>query len=145
MAKLEKSIHIEAPVEKVSAFLTEPANWPTIWPSMLECQGTEKSPDGSHYTSVHWVYKMSGMRFEGDSDTIEYVPNQRVATKSRSGIENTVVWTFEPEESGTRATFSVEYVVPVPVLGKLAANAIVKSNEREMDVVLENLKKAMES
>jgi carbon monoxide dehydrogenase subunit G len=145
MAKLEKSIFVQAPVEEVSAFLTEPANWPMIWPSMLECQGTQHSPDGSHYTAVHWVYKMSGMRFEGDSDTIEYTANQRITTKSRSGIENTVTWAFAPEGGGTRATFSVEYVVPVPVLGKLAENAIVRANEQEMDVVLANLKATLET
>ncbi|HET91807.1 MAG TPA: hypothetical protein ENN99_13880 [Chloroflexi bacterium] len=145
MAKLEKSILIDAPVEKVSAFLTEPANWPAIWPSMLECQGTDRAPDGSHYTAVHWVYKMSGMRFEGDSDTVEYTANQRIATRSCGGIENTVTWTFTPEAGGTRATFSVEYVVPIPVLGKLAENAIVKANEQEMDVVLANLKAALET
>ena len=38
MAKLQKSITINAPVEKVFGYLSDPNNLPEIWPSMVEIE-----------------------------------------------------------------------------------------------------------
>jgi hypothetical protein len=87
---------------------------------------------------------MAGMRFEGTSEDVEYVPNQRVVQKSRGGIEGTVTWTFLPEAGGTRVTFLGEYTVPIPLLGHLAEAIIVKVNQHEAEALLANLKARME-
>ncbi len=145
MAKIKKSITINAPIEKISGYLTEPANWPEFWPSMVECSGVQRSPDGAYYTKSRWVYKMAGMRLEGESDTTEYVANQRITTQSKSGIENITRWILHAEGSGTNVTFEIEYTVPVPVMGKLAEAIIVKSNEHEAETLMANLKARMEA
>ena len=36
MAKMNKSIMINAPVDKVFEFVTEPTNLPKFWPSLIE-------------------------------------------------------------------------------------------------------------
>jgi hypothetical protein len=41
-------------------------------------------------------------------------------------------------------TMEVEYVVPIPLLGKLAEAFIVKQNEHEAEAMLANLKARME-
>ena len=142
MAKITKSVTINAPVEKVYAFMSEPTNLPEIWPSMVEVKDVQPSPAGGYNFS--WVYKMAGVRFDGASETTEAIPNQRVVTKSTKGIESTFVWMYESEGGGTKLTLEVEYTVPIPLLGKLAEAFIVKQNQHEADVMLANLKARME-
>lgn len=143
MAKIEKTIVINAPVEKIFNFIADPVNLPSIWPSMEQIKDVISLPSGG--TSFKWVYKMAGMHVEGASDTVEFIPNQRVTTKSMSGIENTFTWNFQPEAGGTRINLLVEYTVPVPVLGKLAEAIIIKQNDHEADLLLANLKAKMEA
>lgn len=143
MPKRETTITINAPVEKVFSYLQdEPTNLLEIWPSMVEAKDVKRLPNGG--TSFRWVYKMVGMRFEGTSEDIEYIANQRVVTKTRGGIDATYTWTFHPEDGGTKMTVEVEWSVPVPVLGKLAEALIIRQQEREFDLVLANLKDKME-
>jgi len=96
-------------------------------------------------TSFKWVYKMAGMRIDGALDTVKFIANQRITTKSKSGIENTLPWNFQPEAGGTHVNLQVEYTVPVPVLGKLAEAVIIRQNDHEAEVLLANLKAKMEA
>ena len=143
MVKGETIITINASVEKVFAYVNEPTNLPGIWPSMVEVKDVQRLPNGG--TSFRWVYKMAGVRFEGTTKDTEYVPNQRVVSKSTGGIESLFTWTFQPQDGGTKVTVEVEYTVPIPLLGKVAEVLIVKQNERELELVLANLKAKMEA
>jgi uncharacterized protein YndB with AHSA1/START domain len=143
MAKVEQSIVIHAPVEKVFGYAADPSHLPEFWPSMQEVKDVQPLANGGH--RFHWVYQMAGMRFEGTSDDVEYIPNQQLIQKGKGGIESTITWTFLSEAEGTRVTFLAEYVVPVPLLGRLAEAVIVKVNEHETEVLLANLKATMEA
>ncbi len=142
MAKTVKSINIKAPVEKVFDYIIEPTNLPEIWPSLVEVKDVQKLPSGG--TRNRWVYKMAGIRLEGTSEETECVPNQRIVSKTKGGVESTQTWMFQPEADGTKVTFEVEYTVPIPVLGKLAEAIIVKMNDHEGELILANLKARME-
>jgi uncharacterized protein YndB with AHSA1/START domain len=143
MAQVERSVLIQAPVEKVFSFAADPSHLPEFWPSMMEVKDIQPLPSGGH--RFHWVYQMAGMRFEGTSDDVEYLPNQQLVQKGKGGIESTITWTFRSEAAGTKVTFLAEYVVPVPLLGRLAEAVIVKVNEHETEVLLANLKARMEA
>ena len=142
MATVKKSNKINAPVEKVFEFLT-PENLPEVWPSLVEVKNVKDLPNGGY--SWDWVYKMVGMRFTGSSEHIEYVPNERTVSQSTGGIESTITWEYQPEDDGTKMTSTVEYKVPIPLLGKLAESIIVKMNENEAEVILANVKARMET
>lgn len=143
MAKIEKTIVINAPVEKIFTYISDPANLPSIWPSMEKVEDIVQLPNGG--TSFKWIYKMAGMHIEGASETIEFVANQRVISKSKGGIESTFTWEFKPEAGGARVNLQIEYSVPIPVLGKLAEVVIIKQNDHEADLLLVNLKAKMEA
>ena len=142
MIKTVKTINIKAPVEKVFDYISEPTNLPEIWPSLVEIKDVQKLPSGG--TRNRWVYKMAGILLEGTSEETEYVPNQRIVSKTKGGVESTQTWMFQPEAGGTKVTLEVEYTVPIPVLGKLAEAIIVKMNEHEGELILANLKARME-
>ena len=143
VAKVEKSIHIEAPVAKVFGYIDVPTNLLEIWPSLVDIRDVERLPSGG--SKFEWTYKMAGVRFDGRSEAVEYVANQRVVTESEGGVSSTITWIFEPEGGGTKVTNVAEYSVHLPVLRKLAESFLARVNENEGEVLLANLKARMET
>lgn len=143
MAKLERTITINAPVEKVYEYMMQPTNLPGIWPSMIEVKDLNNVENVGG--SFNWVYKMAGRNFEGKTEFVEVIPCERVVTKTVGGIPSTFTWKYEPADGATKLSVQVEYTVPVPLLGKLAEAVIVKQNEHEMDTLLANLKARTET
>lgn len=142
MQRLEKSGFIDAPVEEVFDYWKYPANQPEVWPSLVEVKDVQQLPAGGY--SWKWVYKMAGIRFEGQSETVEFIPNQKFSEKSTGGIESKFTWEFKPENEGTRLNMSVEYNIPMPVLGKFAEASVIKQSDNEGDIVFANLKARLE-
>jgi uncharacterized membrane protein len=143
MAKLEKRIIINAPPVKIFEYINEPTNLPEFWPSMIEARDVQRLDNGGN--RFRWVYKMAGMRLEGTSEDVECIANERVVSETKGGIESTIIWAFQPHAGGTEVTFGGEYVVPIPLLGKLAEAFIVRQNEQEAELLLANLKARMET
>ena len=141
MATIESSITINAPVEKVFEY-SKPENLPEFWPSLVEVKNIKELPNGGY--SWDWVYKMAGMNFNGSSEHVEFVENERTVAQS-TGIESTITWTYEPVSGGTKMTALTEYKIPVPLLGKVAEAFIVKMNENESETILANLKARLET
>jgi len=142
MAKVYKTITINAPVEEVFNYISNQSNLLEIWPSLIENKVIERLPNGGAKTQ--YVYKMAGMRFEGISIDTEYVPNKRTVSKTQGGVGSEITWELQPEGEATKVVFSGEYTIPVPLLGKLAEAFIVKQNDNEAEIILENLKARME-
>ncbi|HEY42595.1 MAG TPA: hypothetical protein G4O11_01295 [Anaerolineae bacterium] len=143
MVTFKDSIFINAPVEKVIDYHTNPRINTKYWPSFEDVKDVEELPSGGKKDS--WVYKMAVVRLEDTTETIEVIPNQRIVTKSKGGVESTFIYEYKPEGEGTRLSVEAEYIVPIPVLGKLAETIIVKMNKREGRTSLENLKDRLES
>lgn len=143
MESISKSILIKAPVEKVFDHVSDPNTHPGFWKAISDITNVQTLPNGGH--SFNWKYKMGGMKFDGASEWVEYVPNQRIVSVSTKGIDSTLRWLFQPEADGTRMTFEVSYTIPMPLLGKIAENFLVKQNQGEVDSLLVNLKSQMES
>jgi uncharacterized membrane protein len=141
VAKVEKSAHVDAPVERVFAYLRDPMSNLKWLPGMMEVTKVSGEGVGARF---RWVYRMAGIAVEGESTALEFVPNERFVTESRSGILSTWTWDFAPKDGGTKIDLTVDYVVPIPVLGKLAEAVVVKQNERVLDTALENIRSRME-
>jgi len=143
MEKVERSDTINAPVEKVFAYIADPRSEPEWLPGTVEVKDVTVTEQGvgSHY---RYVYKLLGLLFEGETTTIEYIPNRRIVTQSKGGIVSTWSWTFEPHDGGTKLNVVVEYTIPIPVLGKVAEALALKQVEREADLAAANIKAMME-
>lgn len=143
MAKIGRSYTINAPVEKIFAYIEDPMSQPEWLPGIMEVKDVTRTGQGvgSHH---RWAYKMAGLRFEGESTATEYVPNRRIVSQSKGGIASTWTWSFEPHNGGTKVNLVVEYTIPVPVLGKLAEALVLRQNEREADLATANIKARLE-
>ncbi len=141
MPKINNSINISAPVEKIFAYLSDPMNTPEWFVGMTEVTDVSGSGVGQH---SRWTYSMIGIPFHGDSKITEYVPNERLVSKQEGGLTSIITWTFAPHEGETKLDMDIDYTIPVPVLGKLAEKVVFKRNQREAEMSLQNLKERLE-
>jgi uncharacterized membrane protein len=142
MVKAEGSIIINAPVEKVFGLLLDTEKLPDWLPLMMEVHDIQGKGVGKKFK---WTYKFIGIPFEGMTEVVEEIPNKKVVTKSKAGIES--VWTFNlnKEGGGTKVDLVVEYTIPVPVLGKYAESFVVKQGTRDIKHALETFKYVLEA
>jgi uncharacterized membrane protein len=143
MAKIERSVIINAPAKQVFEYMDDPLHQPVITPSMAAVKDVERLPNGG--TRSHYIYKMAGVPFEGTAEAIEYVPDELIAFQLKGGIDGKIWWMFKPiDAQQSRVTYRTEYTVPVPVLGEPLAKMANGYNEREVGTKLANLKAIME-
>jgi uncharacterized protein YndB with AHSA1/START domain len=141
MPKINNSININASVEKVFAYVTDPMTSTEWFVGMTEV--TDVTGSGADRQS-RWTYTMIGIPFHGESKFTEYVPNQRAVTKQEGGITSIITYTVSPHEGGTKLGMDIDYTIPVPVLGKLAEKVVFKRNQREAQLSMENIKERLE-
>jgi len=143
MPKIERSVTINAPVKKIFDYIADPKLQVEWLPGMIEVKDIKQTEEGVGST-YKFSYKVAGMRFEGEDIVEEYIPNKKMVTRSKGGIESSWTWNFEPYNDSTKVEVIVEYKVPIPVLGKIAEVLVLKQNEREADHALANIKDKME-
>ena len=100
---MKRSIHIEAPVEKVFDFFKDPRNTPEGFADAFAIKDVKLTEEGAgtYYT---WASKTPGLRFEGFDVYTEFIPNQRITDRSSSDLAGDHTLSFEPEGSGTKLT-----------------------------------------
>ncbi len=100
---MKRSIHIEAPVEKVFDFFKDPRNVQEIMPDPFEYKDVKLTEEGVG-TYYSWASKTPGLRFEGFDVYTEFIPNQRITDRSSASIAGDWTLLFEPEGSGMLLT-----------------------------------------
>lgn len=143
MQTITRDVQVNAPLESVFSFLVDPHNLSDIWPSILEVKSVKKAKNNDGF-KFNWDYKMAGMEFEGKCETIEHIPNERIAIKSTKGLDSTITWTLKPVGEQTRVTLKFEYQIPASVLKQAEEWTVAQENEREVEIMLQNLKKRLE-
>ncbi len=144
MAKVEKSITINASVKKVFEYVSNAELTPEWLPGMVEVKDIKRTEEGVGST-FKWVYKMAGMRIEGETTTEEYVSEKKIVSRSKGGVNSLWTWNYKPDNNGTKIDLIIDYTVPIPVLGKIAEAIVLKQNIREADLALANIKAKMEN
>lgn len=142
MAKIERTIAINVPIEKVFNYLTDPMHQLDTIPSLTEVKNIKGQGVGQQWS---WTYKLTGMSFKGESVVTEYEPNKRYVTQSKGGIKSTWTYAFEPSGTGTRMSLVLEYTIPVPVVGKVGERLVLRQNEREADLAMANIRDRIEN
>ena len=143
MQTITRDVKVHAPLERVFSFLVDPHNLSEIWPSIVDVKSVKKVKNRDGF-KFNWNYKMSDVEFEGKCETIEYIPNERIAIKSTKGLDSTITWTLKPAGQETQVNLKFEYQIPASVLKQMDEQTVIEENEREVDVMLENLKNRLE-
>jgi carbon monoxide dehydrogenase subunit G len=82
MISSTKKIFINAPVEKVFAFMLDPRGLMEIWPGMQDIRNVQLQEHGG--SNYDWTYKMAGMKMDGTTITTQVIPNQMARAGSRA-------------------------------------------------------------
>ncbi len=145
MAKLTRSIEIEAPVEKVFDFARDVGKFWTSWPEEVAVRDVELKPDVIG-TSARLFTHFFAIHMEGTIEYTEVDPNERIVAKAHFfGESPTWVFTFEPANGGTKLTAEGEWHAKVPVVGKRIEGMMVKSHEEGLESLLSTVKSRVEA
>ena len=145
MKTITRDIQIDTPIERVFEFLADPNHLPEFWPNFIEVKNVKKSK-GSDVFTFNWDYKMSGVRFEGKAEPVEYFPYERLVIRSKSdkGLESTITWRFQPSGRGTHLMLKFDYQIPPALLKRTKEEIVLRENEHEVDAMLQNVKSILE-
>jgi len=144
LARIEKSIEISAPPEKV---------WPMLYwdrvPEWLdgikEAEYTSEEKDCVGATA-HVIGETAGVKVEFDVEITEYIENEKATWRSTAGNFTAIGLTaLKPTEMGTELTLMMDYDLPYSILGKIVDKLMVgREIEKGFERSLKKLKNTIE-
>ena len=146
MAKLERTIDIDAPPEEVYDVLTDP-NCLGQWVTIQEALVSAPDPPLTEGDCVVQRMKVVGRSFEvsWDVEVAERPKKVRWAGNGPMGSVARATYELEPNgDGGTKFSYTNEYDVPGGPVGKVAGRALVSASGGEADATLERLKDFIE-
>ncbi len=146
MAVLEKTITINAPVDKVFSFLIEPENWKEIDTNLTEVRNIQSLPNGG-YRCTCKEKTVGGLHCEFDVEYTDVIFNQLLSYKYTccKYFDVKEILSFNSENGKTKLTHKVINKVPIPLINVLVEKLFLKMGERMLKTYLANLKAKMET
>lgn len=142
----ERSIHIDAPVEKVFDFVKEPANFIAAFPEKdrahMALIETDMKPEG-----VGSTYRIMGrmlllFHMEWTITRKQFVPNELIVDAAQVG--GVWTYTFETDGDGTMLSLGFGWSDKWPKVAGEVADRLGWNGDQDLDVMLMNLRKAVE-
>jgi uncharacterized protein YndB with AHSA1/START domain len=143
METINKALVIKAPPDKIFDFVIKSSNLTKLWPSLLEITNEKLLPNGGY--CANYKYKMAGTTLKGQSECIKVVSGKMFSVRIDGAVDCTMTWTIEPQDNiQTKVNITMDYQAHFPPFNRLAENIIAKMNERESEVILDNLRELLE-
>ncbi|HEX8982881.1 MAG TPA: SRPBCC family protein [Ktedonobacterales bacterium] len=145
MIKTEKSIVIDAPVEKVFAYVYDPANEPEYMTGVHEVKDVQRLPDGRYtYTEVS---KFLGVPVDFECEYTEVIPNERIVEKVHGpGMDGHMSMGFERLETGkTRVSIVGETSLHGGPLAKFGESFLAKYFDHGSEMAIHGAKAHIEA
>ncbi len=130
MPRVECSILINQPIDKVFTYTTTPANYINWQPWVLDSQSEHRVSIG---TRIEVLSQLMGRRVDMSTEVIEYVPNKRLVSQGgRKSFFSKVVYKFEREDGGTRINYMADFQ-PRGLLGMLGSITVNRFRNQVKD------------
>jgi ligand-binding SRPBCC domain-containing protein len=143
MAKIEASVEIKRPAEKVFAYTTDAKSW-SKWQSVIpKAEQTSPGPVGVG-TAFKGVSHIMGVSMKWTSQATEYAQNKifgKVITSAGMIIKQHN--TYDPTAGGVK--FTISYDIQVRGVFKLFSPMLVSTMRKELTKSLGNLKSVLEA
>jgi carbon monoxide dehydrogenase subunit G len=143
MIEVSESVTVDAPVERVFAFMDDPKNHLTVTPSLADVRNVERLDSGGK--RLDHTFRMAGITLDGELEEVERAEDERMLFAMRGQLSGEIELTFEPTDGGTRLTYTGRYDLPGEVLGRVARPFVRRYNERELSTTLANVKTHVET
>ena len=137
--KHTRSIHIDAPVEKVFGYIEDPANFLAAMPEKNQAtlESVNRNPDGTVAT-YEGRFRQAVMHFSVTYTREEYVPNERIVDRNSIGV--VFIWTVEADAAGTTLALGADTSKLMEVIDKVFFHG-----EKHLHEALAKIKEAVEA
>ena len=146
MARIERGVQIDAPVDRVFPFVV--AEWEGsmgFFEGIHDCKPVTDGPMGDGFR-VAFKVKTLGVEEELEMEIGEFEDHQGWVARSIRGPETRGIWTFAPENGGTKLTYILDYKMPLSILGEALDVLFVKGQwESNVAGSLQKLKSSLEA
>ena len=146
MARIEKSIEIKAPPEKVWEMLAwdRATEWIGDMMTSMEYTSEVRTVEDKFKVGVS-AHALTHSKMEYDLEITESTENEKMTTRSTSGNMTAIgTFTLKPTEAGTEMTYVVDYEMSWGILGKIIGKLGRRSGEKDTERYLEKLKSILE-
>jgi len=143
MARIEESVEIKCPVDKVFVYTTDAKSW-SKWQSIIpQAEQTSQGPVGVGTTFKGTVHMM-GLSMKWTAKATEYEPTRKFGKNITSaGMTIEQHNTYDPIEG--RMKFTIVYDIKVRGIFKLFSPMLVSSMRKGLKKSLSNLKNILEA
>jgi hypothetical protein len=143
MARIEESIEIKRPADKVFAYTTDAKNW-SKWQSTIP-EAEQTSPGAVNVgTSFKGIARLLGLSMKWTARTTEYEPTGKYGKEITSaGMIIKQHNTYIPIQGGTK--FTIVYDIQVRGIFKLMSPMMMSSMRKELKKSLGNLRIILEA
>jgi uncharacterized membrane protein len=136
MAHVEKSIEVDKPIDQVYAQWTQFEEFPRFMENVEEV----RQLDDKH---LEWKAKVAGSEREWKAEIVEQRPNEVIAWRATGGDRNDGMVRFQPVNSHTRVTLTVDYDPPGGVAGEVG-DKLTQATPGRIENDLQRFKKMIE-
>ena len=142
MGRVQNSVHIDRPVGDVFAYVTDPTNSPKWNSTVLASSASETPVDVG--TTIRSRVRFLGRTSDLDATVREFKPNTRFVTESLKPYRYVLIWTFSPENGGTRVVRAgdIDFRGPLKFLSPILIRPIARRTDQAS---LERMKSLLES
>ena len=145
--KVNKSIEIAAPPEKIWSFLAEPDKILKWCTTFIKFEYTSEQHSGVDAT-FYLEEKAGGPLMKLNFRITEWIQNEKIAFSMTSG--NFVKgynqsWTVQAIPSGSKFTFMEEVTLPFGIIGKIMGPVAQRGSEATVEKMLPKLKSLAEA
>jgi uncharacterized protein YndB with AHSA1/START domain len=144
--KLQKSIEIAAPPEKIWPYLVEPEKIMKWFTLLKKFEYTSKRCSGVG-TTFYYEERMGPLLTKLNYRVTEWVENEKFAFILTSGLpkKDDQIWALEVIPSGSRFTFTEVFEIPWGIIGKALDILLAGNIGKGIEGILANLKKVVEA
>jgi carbon monoxide dehydrogenase subunit G len=143
MSGFSHTVEIEAPIEYVFEFDSNPENWTKTMPSLRDLEIIEETEERVRMTAV---YEMLGQSLDIEQELTVVEPNEHYrVTIEGEEVSGEVHNHFVETESGTRINHSAEFEFGDSLFERLMAPVARRYNERQFKNHLQHMKELIEA
>lgn len=142
-AKVESEVTINVPIDQVWKFLVDPHKVPLVMPSLIGNYNVPELPLKVD-SKFNYKYQMFGVVLEGELVVKKLSEPTNYEFITNGDVSSEWVYTLENTGNSTKIHLIVSYGTPQGVVQKVKTAVMVKMNQRETELYLQNLKTVLE-
>ena len=142
MSKIEGSVIVDTPIEKVFELASDWRRWPEWFEGVSDviAIGDVDRGNGARYA---YRVRVMGIPAKVETEIHNFVENEGWTGIGTKGLPHKTRWIFEAQGQTTKFTYILEYTVPLPLLGALLDRFLIRREWRRIiDKSLKNLTSA---